>query len=135
MAILDSPILTPLTSTRGSESLVVVRDRDQVNLPVNGILGLLPGDVSPALVNGNTISARMSVVTGAITTINLPTAAGPLRQVTVINTGSGDCTLDGFGSENILSGLANALTLVIPTAKSAQLLSDGTRWYHVTNDA
>jgi len=52
-----------------------------------------------------------------------------------MNTASGTCTVEGAGSENILTGTANAANISVATGKSAQLLSDGTRWYHVTNDA
>jgi hypothetical protein len=132
----DAPILPAKTSLTGGEKLGLVdNDGLEKQLKVNGILGLLAGDVDDSVANADTIATRLSVVVGTTPTVTLPAVAGNLREVIVINTASGNCTLDTPGSEKILTGTAEADTLVIATGKAAKLLSNGTRWYHVSNDA
>jgi hypothetical protein len=98
-------------------------------------VGLLASEVDDAVATTETINTKMSVVTGTTPTVTLPAVAGTLREVIVLNTASGNLTLDTPGSEKILTGTAEADTLVVATGKSAWLLSNGTRWYHVSNDA
>jgi len=135
MANLDAPILVKLTATKGSEHLVAVKNGLEVQLPVNGVLGLLPSDVDSSVANTDTISTRLSIVTGTTPTVTLPSATGALREVLVLNSASGNATLDTPSTEKIFTATAEADTLVIATGKAARLLSDGTRWYHVSNDA
>lgn len=135
MAILDAPILQPLTSLTGAEHIVTVSGGVERRLQVNGIIGLLSGDVDDSVADTDTISTRLAVAVGTTPSIALPAVAGNLREVIVVNTASGNCTLTTPGSEKILTGTAEADTLVIATGKSATLLSNGTRWYHVSNDA
>lgn len=135
MANLDAPILQPLTSTTGGEYLVTVKGGKESGLKVNGILGLLASDVDSSVANTDVIATRLSVATGTTPTITLPAVAGNLREVILINGASGNCTLDTPASEKIFTATADADTLVIATGKAARLLSDGTRWYHVSNDA
>lgn len=135
MAILDAPILPKLTSLKGSERLVTVKDGLEAQLPVNGILGLLASDVDSSVANGDTIATRLSVVTGTTPTVTMPAVAGNLREVIIVNSASGNATIDTPGSEKIFTATAEADTLTIATGKTATLLSDGTRWYHVSNDA
>jgi len=135
MANLDAPILPALASTGGGEYLVTVKGGKEVGLKVNGILGLLASDVDATVADTETIATRLAVVTGTTPTVTLPAAAGDLREVYVVNTASGSATVDGAGSENILTGTANAANITVATGKAAHLLSDGTRWYHVSNDA
>lgn len=135
----DLPTLPADTAPTGAD-LVPVYDQAATNsskvkkLPLFGIQGLQSSDVSTGG-DASTIATRLFVATGTTPTVTLPAVAGNLRQVTVMNTASGNCTVDGAGSEQILTGTANANNLVVATGKSAQLLSDGTRWYHITNDA
>ncbi len=132
----DAPILPAKTSLTGAEKLGLVdNDGLEKQLKVNGILGLLSGDVDDSVADTDTITTRLAVAVGTTPSIALPAVAGDLREVTVMNTASGSCTLTTPGSEKILTGTAEADTLVIATGKSAKLLSNGTRWYHVSNDA
>lgn len=135
MSNLDAPILPKLTSTKGSERVVTVKDGIEAQLPINGILGLLASDVDASVADTETIATRLSIVTGTTPTVTLPSAAGALRAVIVLNGASGNATLDTPSTEKIFTGTADADTLVIATGKAAQLLSDGTRWYHISNDA
>jgi hypothetical protein len=140
MPTLDElPILPQNTSPNGGD-LLPVYDKDAPQsskvekLPIYGILGLQAADVVSVATSG-TISTRLSVVTGTTPTVTLPAVAGDLRQVLIMNTASGNATVDGAGSEQILTGTANADNITVATGKSAILLSDGTRWYHISNDA
>lgn len=135
MAILDAPILPKLTSLKGSERLVAVKDGLEAQLPVNGVLGLLASDVDSSVASGDTIATRLSVVVGTTPTVTMPAVAGNLREVIIVNSASGSATVDTPGSEKIFTATAEADTLTIATGKTARLLSDGTRWYHVSNDA
>lgn len=135
----DLPTLATNVNPSGAD-LIPVYDTDSPSsskvekLPLFGILGLQAADVA-TIATGATISTRLVVVTGTTSTVTLPAVAGNLRQVIVMNTASGNCTVDGAGSEQVLTAGANADNVVIPTLKSAILLSDGTRWYHISNDA
>ena len=135
MANLDASLLAALTSTGGGEHLVTVKNGNEVGLKVNGLLGLLASDVDASVADTDVIGTRLAVVVGTTPTVTLPAAAGDLREVFIMNTASGSATIEGAGSENILTGTANAANLTVATGKSARLLSDGTRWYHVSNDA
>ena len=135
----DLPTLSENTSPSGAD-LIPVYDIDSSGsskvekLPLSGILGLQAADVA-TIATGATISTRLVVVTGAATTVNLPPASGNLRQVMVLNTASGSCTITRAGSDTIVTGTSlTASTLVLTTAHAAILLSDGTKWYHISND-
>lgn len=139
----EAPILRTLTpTTAASGDLVHVFDLSArpagskvIALGSLNTVGLLSTEVDDAVANADTINTKMSVVTGTTPTVTLPAVAGTLREVIVLNTASGNLTLDTPGSEKILTGTAEADTLVVATGKSAWLLSNGTRWYHVSNDA
>ena len=135
MAILDAPKYPAVTSTSGAERIVAVSGGKEIGLPLHGIIGLLPDDVDSSVENAHTIATRLSVAVGTTPTITMPAAAGDLREVILVNSASGNCTLDTPGSEKIFTATADADTLVIATGKTAILISDGTRWYHVSNDA
>lgn len=135
----DLPTLRKTTTVNGAD-LLPIYDVDSSGstkvsaVTVSGILGLQSSDVASVATSG-TISTRLAVVTGTTPTVTLPAVAGNLRQVTVMNTASGNATVDGAGSEQILTGTANADNIVVSSGRSAILLSDGTRWYHISNDA
>lgn len=140
MPTLDDLPTLPAASAPSGGDLIPLYDNESPNstkvhkLPLSGILGLQSSDVA-TIATGATISTRLSVVTGTTPTVTLPAVAGNLRKVIVMNTASGDCTVDGAGSEQVLTGTANANGVTVATGKSAILLSDGTRWYHISNDA
>jgi hypothetical protein len=140
MPTLDDLLIVPRATTLSGNELIPAYDPDSPNsskvlaAPLSSIHGLQTTDVA-SVANGGTISTRLSVVTGTTPTVTLPAVAGNLRKVIVMNTASGDATVDGAGSEQVLTGTANANNVVVATGKSAILLSDGTRWYHISNDA
>ena len=136
MANLDAPILPPLTSLTGAEHLVTVSGNVERRLQTNGVLGLLASDVTTVSGTSATISTRLTHCTSASTvTLTLPAASGNLRQVFILDTGANGITVNAAGSDVIVSATATDTSVSIATVKSAQLLSDGTKWYHVSNDA
>ena len=135
----DLPSIQPALTVAGND-LIPVYDASDIDGPVkklrvNQIAGLSTTDVDSSVANGDAINTRLSVAVGTTPTITLPAVAGNLREVFLVNSASDNCTLDTPGSEKIFTGTADADTLVIATGKTAHLLSDGTKWYHVSNDA
>lgn len=130
--------IQPILTVDGAD-LIPVYDKSDIDGPVkklrvNQVLGLSSTDVAS---NATTTVAatRLVIATGTTPTITLPAVAGDLREIYLVNSASGSCTLDTPGSEKIFTATADADTLVIATGKAAHLLSDGTKWYHVSNDA
>lgn len=135
----DLPSIQPALTVAGND-LIPVYDASDIDGPVkklrvNQIAGLSTTDVDSSVANGDAINTRLSVAVGTTPTITLPAVAGNLREVFLVNSASSNCTLDTPGSEKIFTGVADADILVIATGKTAHLLSDGTKWYHVSNDA
>lgn len=136
----DLPTLFPNTNPSGAD-LIPVYDVDSPNsskvekLPLSGILGLQAADVA-TITNGATISTRLSVVTGVATSVILPPASGNLRQVIVMYTHStGSCAITCAGSDTVVTAQnLTATSASISFGTSAILLSDGTKWYHISND-
>lgn len=93
-------------------------------IALNQINGISSGEITTDVDGGNiTISTRVLVISGGSTsTLTLPAASGVLRELFVINDGSGTATLPTLG----------AGTEAITTGTSAHLLSDGTGWYRVS---
>lgn len=135
MSLLDAPILPAATTLASGYIPFITAAGVEGKLPVGGLLGFLSGDVDDSVEDTHVIASRVNVVVGTAPTVTLPAVDGVIKEVIVLNTASGDCTLDTPGSTKILTGTAEADTLVIATGKSAVLKSNGTRWYHVSNDA
>lgn len=137
----DAPVVRNLTSPAAGDLVQVYDISEQPTgaktLPLGTLrnLGLLSTDVDDSVASGDTINTKVSVTVGTTPTVTLPSVSGSLREVIVLNTASGTLTLDTPGSEKILTGTAEADTLTVASGKSAWLLSNGTRWYHVSNDA
>ena len=93
-------------------------------IALNQINGLGSDDVvTDADAGSITISSRVLVISGGSTsTLTLPAASGALRELFVINDGSGTATLPTLA----------AGTEAITTGTSAHLLSNGTGWYRVS---
>jgi hypothetical protein len=132
----DLPTLVTNVNPSGAD-LIPVYDVDSPSsskvekLPLSGILGLQPTDV--ATMASGTISTRLTVATGS--GLTLPVVSGNLRQVIVMNLSGGPFTLTAAGTDKIVSA-ASQVNPSIPLASghAAILLSDGTRWYHISND-
>ena len=123
----DIPIL-PLATPTGDD-LIPISDPNSTSsskvsaIRLNQISGLSASEIATDIDGGSiTISTRVLVISGGTTsTLTLPAASGALREIYVINDGSGTAALPTLaaGTENILTGT------------SAHLLSNGTGWYRV----
>jgi hypothetical protein len=134
MANLDAPILPPLTSTTGAENLVTVRGNTERNLKVNGVLGLLSGDVTTVSGTTATVSTRVTVCTStSAVTLTLPPVGGDLREVIVIKASATSAVaVNSATPAQVVTGTSVAANgISILAGKASRLLSDGTKWYHV----
>lgn len=105
-------------------------------MPVNGLLGLLASDVTVVSGTTATISTRLTHCTStSAVALTLPSAAGNLREINILKTGANNATATCAGAEVIVGATATDTSVVIATTKAVRLLSDGTKWYHVSNDA
>jgi hypothetical protein len=125
----DIPILTSLSPS--GDDLLPIYDTagsglSQVRkVTVDSLRGIAPSDeiTTDADAGSITISTRVLVISGGSTsTITLPAASGALREIFVINDGSGTATLPTLA----------AGTEAVTTGTSAHLLSNGTGWYRVS---
>jgi hypothetical protein len=124
----DLPTLATNSSPTGDD-LIPVYDLTATGsskvrkLPLNQINGLSSDDVVTAAAGTITIASRVLVISsGTTSTLTLPAASGALRELFVINDGSGTATLPTLA----------AGTEAVTTGTSAHLLSNGTGWYRVS---
>ena len=91
--------------------------------PLNLVMGIAPtGQITSAAAGTATIATRVYVVaSGTTSSLTLPAASGALREVIVINGGSGTATMSTLAAGNT----------AVATATSARFLSNGTGWYRV----
>lgn len=123
----DLPTLATLTPT--GDDLLPIYDltadgSSKVRkISLNQINGLGAADVASTAAGTITVSARLTVISsGTTSTITLPAASGTLRELFVVNDGSGTATLPTLA----------AGTEAVPTGTSAHLLSNGTGWYRAS---
>jgi hypothetical protein len=98
---------------------------------LNQINGLSSSDVATSVAGTITVSSRLTLITsGTTSTVNLPLPSGALRDIIIMNGGSGSATATS-ATANIKTSAATtaATTAAILTATTARLLSDGTFWY------
>jgi hypothetical protein len=98
---------------------------------LNQINGLSSADVVAAAAGTITVSSRLTLITsGTTSTVNLPLPSGALRDIIIMNGGSGSATATS-ATANIKTSAATtaATTAAILTATTARFLSDGTFWY------
>jgi len=96
-------------------------------LSLNAVLGLAPtGEVTASAAGTIAISTRVLLInSGNTSTLTLPSASGVLREVIVINGGTGTAAISTLVSGH-LAAQSNILTTI-----SARFLSNGTGWYRV----
>ena len=123
----DLPTLATLTPT--GDDLLPIYDltadgSSKVRkVALNQINGLSAADVASIAAGTITVSARLTVISsGTTSTITLPAASGTLRELFVVNDGSGTATLPTLA----------AGTEAVTTGTSAHLLSNGTGWYRAS---
>lgn len=101
-------------------------------LPLNAVFGLAPtGDVATSAAGTITVSTKLTLITsGTTSTVNIPAASGVLRDIIIMNGGSGTATATS-ASTNIRTSPAPtaASTAPITNGTTARFLSDGTTWY------
>jgi hypothetical protein len=126
----DIPILQRVTPA--GDDLIPISDPNGTGsskvraIALNQISGLNAGEIATDADGGSiTISTRVTVISGGSTSsLTLPSASGVLRELFIINDGSGTATITSPAA--IAAG--NEL---ITTGTSAHLLSNGTGWYRV----
>lgn len=138
----DLPKLSPKTTVAGND-LIPALDVSDVDgqvkkLRVNQLLGLSATDVTTVSGLSATISTRVTVCTStSAVALTLPAASGNLREVIILKaSGTSTATATRAGSDAIVTGTSVTGTQVqVLPGLAARLLSDGTTWYHVSNDA
>ena len=96
---------------------------------INGLSST--GDVVTSVAGTITVSSKLTLITsGTTSTVNLPLPSGALRDIIVMNGGSGAAAATS-ATANIKTSAATtaATTASILTATTARFLSDGTFWY------
>jgi hypothetical protein len=139
----DLPSLQPKTTVAGNDLIpaydILDRDGNVKKLRVNQILGLSPTDVRTETGTSGTISTRVTICTSTSTVnpLTLPAASGAIREVFVLKASATSAvTVARAGSDVIVSGTSvSATSISVAAGFAARLLSDGTTWYHVSNDA
>ena len=138
----DLPSIQPILTVDGGD-LAPIYDKSDIDGPVkklrvNQILGLSPTDVTTVSGNSATISTRVTVCTStSAVALTLPAASGDLRELIILKASvTSTATATRAGSDVIVTGTSVSGTLVaVLPGLAARLLSDGTKWYHVSNDA
>lgn len=101
-------------------------------LSLNTVFGLAPtGDVVTAAAGTITVTSKLTLITsGTTSTVNIPAASGVLRDIIIMNGGSGAATVTS-ATTNIRTSPAPtaASTAAVTGNTSARFLSDGTTWY------
>ena len=139
MPTLDD-IPTLATVTPSGEDLLPIYDPAATGsskvrkIALNQINGLdSTGDVVTAAAGTITVSSKLTLITsGTTSTVNLPLPSGVIRDITIMNGGSGNATLTS-ATANIKTAAAPtaATTSVLAGVTPARLLSDGSFWYRV----
>jgi hypothetical protein len=140
----DAPTVRTLTSPAAGDLFQVYDISEQPTgaktLALGSILGLglLAADVTTVSATSATISTRLTVCTStSVVTLTLPAASGALRDVTVMKASiTSKVDVNRAGSDLIVTGTnASGTSVEVLAGLTARLLSDGTKWYHVSNDA
>jgi hypothetical protein len=96
---------------------------------INGLSST--GDVVTSAAGTITVTSKLTLITsGTTSTVNLPLPSGVIRDIIVMNGGSGTATATS-ATANIRTSPAPtaATTAAILTGTTARFLSDGTIWY------
>ena len=103
-------------------------------LPVSSIIGIDSSEVTLDTDGGTITATRLTLISGGtVSTVNIPAPSGDLREIFVLNGGSGDATVTA-ATATIKTAAAStaATTYVISTDITAHLISDGSFWYVVS---
>ena len=104
-------------------------------LRLNQISGLSPEDVTIDTDGGTVTASRLTFISGGSTsTINIPAPTGAVREIIVMNGGSGAATVTAPSAviRGFLTGTqAAATTNSVAAFTAATFLSNGTNWFRV----
>lgn len=132
----DIPTLSSVTSPTGDDLLAVYDPNTTGSSKVrkvalNTIFGLASTDVASSVAGTIAVTTKLTlIVSGTTSTVNIPAASGVLRDIIIMNGGSGNATVTS-ATANIITSLATtaATTAVLGTTGTARFLSNGTNWY------
>ena len=100
---------------------------------LNQINGLSSTDATSSVAGTITVSSRLTVITsGTTSTVTVPEPSGALRDIIIMNGGSGTATIATPTSAAVFkTSLATTAATSTPllTTGTARYLSDGTFWY------
>ncbi len=102
---------------------------------VNQIRGLSAADVTVDTDGGTVTASRLTFISGGSTsTINIPAPSGTVREIIVMNGGSGAATVTSAAANirGFLTGTQTAATTnSVAAFTAATFMSDGTTWFRV----
>lgn len=132
----DLPTLQSVTSPTGDDLLPVFDPNTTGSskvrkLSLNTVFGLASTDVASSVAGTITVATKLTLITsGTTSTVNLPLPSGVIRDIIIMNGGTGTATLTS-GTANIITSLATTAATTAPllTTGTARLLSNGTNWY------
>ena len=132
----DLPTLQSVTSPTGDDLLPVFDPNTTGSskvrkLSLNTVFGLASTDVASSVAGVITVTGKLTLITsGSTSTVNLPLPSGVIRDIIIMNGGTGTATLTS-GTANIITSLATTAATTAPllTTGTARLLSNGTNWY------
>jgi hypothetical protein len=116
------PVYDPLAASSSKVRKVALNQ-------INGLSST--GDVVTSVAGTITVSSKLTLITsGTTSTVNLPLPSGSLRDIIIMNGGSGAATATSATAKIKTSAATTAATTAsITQATSARFLSDGTFWY------
>ena len=134
----DTPILQALVPA-GDDLLMALdvstNPPTASKLRLNQIGGLTPEDVTIDTDGGTVTASRLTFISGGSTsTINIPAPTGAVREIIVMNGGSGAATVTAPSAviRGFLTGTqAAATTNSVAAFTAATFLSNGTNWFRV----
>jgi len=132
----DIPTLQNVTSPTGDDllpiyDLTATGSSKVRSLSLNTVFGLASTDVASSVAGTITVAGKLTLITsGTTSTVNVPAASGTLRDIIIMNGGSGNATITS-GTANLITSLATtaATTAVLGATGTARFLSNGTNWY------
>ena len=134
----DTPILPALVPA-GDDLLMALdvstNPATASKIRLNQISGLSPEDVIVSGAGSPTVRRLTFINSGsAISTLNIPAPSGAVREIIVMNGGSGAAVVTSAAANirGFLSGTqAAATTNSVAAFTAATFMSDGTTWYRV----
>jgi hypothetical protein len=103
-------------------------------LRLNQISGLSAEDVIVSAAGSPTVRRLTFINSGTTSTLNIPAPSGAVREIIVMNGGSGAATVTSAAANirGFLTGTQTAATTnSVAAFTAATFMSDGTTWYRV----